>query len=79
MNLAPTIILVPFPVPVAASWLDRYNKCAPREPKSPARWPLRQEIPQPDHSAVRELVDRGRRILADERERAALRELERVR
>jgi hypothetical protein len=73
VSAAVQIVLVP--VPVAASWLDRYNQTSPRECKTPSRWPLTQPIPRPDPSAVRALVERGRRALADERERRALREL----
>jgi hypothetical protein len=46
-----------------------------REAKTPARWPLYQPIPRPDPSAVRNLIERGRRTLADQRERRAWREL----
>jgi hypothetical protein len=73
VSAAIQIVLVPVPV---ASWLTRYPGSTPREHKTPANWPLgKQPIPQPDRAHVRELIERGRRTLADERERRAIREL----
>jgi hypothetical protein len=72
MSAAVQIVLVP--VPVAASWLDRYNQASPRKSKTPPGWPVGRQ-PIPDRRAVRDLVERAQRTLADERERRALREL----
>jgi hypothetical protein len=75
---APTIIVLPIPVtmPSAGSSFPRVTEHRPaRHGKTPPGWPLTQPIPRPDQSAVRDLVERGRRALAEERERRAWQEL----
>ena len=66
------IVLVPLPIE-ASNQLKRYaNKRIARsqESKTPSGWPLSQPIPD------QRLLDEGRRILAERRERRLMRELE---
>jgi hypothetical protein len=70
------VILVPWPIPVCGSAFPRVTQRPPKtEHKTKPGWPLRQEIPKPDYSAVRALIEQGQRAIADERERRVLREL----
>jgi hypothetical protein len=75
MAAEPRVVIVPWPIWVSASWLDRYNQTSPRKPKTRPEWPLRQSIP--DRRAVNEILERTRRDLADRRASQLLRELER--
>jgi hypothetical protein len=69
------VVILPVPIFVAASWLDRHSQIAPREPKTNGRWPLSQPIPSED---ARRALAEARRAIALQRERRLMRELERA-
>jgi hypothetical protein len=71
---SPTIIIVPFPVPVASRrGLDRDPDWHPqRERKSPPMWPLSHSIPSQD---TRRLLDAARRAIAEARAQRLMQEL----
>jgi hypothetical protein len=76
MNLAPTIILVPYPVPVMGSSFPRViGERFGRTGKTPPGWPLRQELPTRE---AKQMLDSARRELAETRARKLLNELEKA-
>jgi hypothetical protein len=80
MTPAPVqVVFVPVPIFVAQRsrrGQDRDRNWRPPRERNVNVWPLTpQPIPQPDRQAVRALVERARRTLAEERERRAWRDL----
>jgi hypothetical protein len=57
------VVFVPVPVPVAASWLTRYNSVRRYPAKQTGRWPLRQPIPSQE---ARRLLEQAKRAIAEQ-------------
>jgi hypothetical protein len=77
MNLAPTIIFVPYPVPVAGSSFPRViGEHHQRAGRTKPGWPIGpQPIPNSDEKR-RALIDEARRVIARQREEKLWRELQ---
>jgi hypothetical protein len=72
MNLAPTIILIPYPVPVAGSAFPRViDKPFHKQQKTNPSWPPpnHQQIPT---EATRRMLDNARTEIAEQRARKLL-------
>jgi hypothetical protein len=62
------------PVPMAGAWLDRRIGKPDRAARPANQWPLRQEIPS---QAARDQLQNARRLIAEQRARKLLDELDR--